>query len=40
MRANAEYAKAGEERSFEVSYPEDFYDKRLAGFVRSGVIFV
>jgi trigger factor len=24
-------AKAGEERSFEVSYPEDFYDKRLAG---------
>ena len=26
-------AKAGEERSFEVSYPEDFYDKRLAGIV-------
>jgi trigger factor len=26
-------AKAGEERSFEVSYPEDFYDKRLAGMV-------
>jgi len=26
-------AKAGEERSFEVSYPEDFYDKRLAGLV-------
>jgi trigger factor len=24
-------AKAGEERSFEVAYPEDFYDKRLAG---------
>ncbi len=24
-------AKAGEERSFEVNYPEDFYDKRLAG---------
>lgn len=24
-------AKAGEERNFEVSYPEDFYDKRLAG---------
>jgi trigger factor len=24
-------AKAGEERSFDVSYPEDFYDKRLAG---------
>lgn len=24
-------AKAGDERSFEVSYPEDFYDKRLAG---------
>jgi trigger factor len=23
--------KAGEERSFEVNYPEDFYDKRLAG---------
>ena len=26
-------AKAGEERNFEVSYPEDFYDKRLAGMV-------
>ncbi|MGC2743731.1 MAG: trigger factor [Candidatus Angelobacter sp.] len=26
-------AKSGEERSFEVSYPEDFYDKRLAGMV-------
>ena len=26
-------AKAGEERSFEVSYPEDFHDKRLAGMV-------
>lgn len=26
-------AKAGDERSFEVSYPEDFYDKRLAGMV-------
>jgi trigger factor len=26
-------AKAGEKRSFEVSYPEDFYDKRLAGMV-------
>ena len=26
-------AKAGEERSLEVSYPEDFYDKRLAGMV-------
>lgn len=24
-------AKAGEERSFDVAYPEDFYDKRLAG---------
>ena len=24
-------AKAGDERSFEVSYPADFYDKRLAG---------
>ncbi len=24
-------AKAGEERNFDVSYPEDFYDKRLAG---------
>jgi trigger factor len=24
-------AKAGEDRNFEVSYPEDFYDKRLAG---------
>jgi trigger factor len=30
---NLEGAKAGEERSFEVSYPEDFYDKRLAGMV-------
>jgi trigger factor len=28
---NLKGAKAGEERSFEVSYPEDFYDKRLAG---------
>jgi len=28
---NLEGAKAGEERSFEVAYPEDFYDKRLAG---------
>ena len=28
-------AKAGEERSFDVSYPEDFYDKRLAGQVFS-----
>jgi len=28
---NLSGAKAGEERSFEVSYPEDFYDKRLAG---------
>ena len=26
-------AKAGEERSFDVSYPNDFYDKRLAGQV-------
>lgn len=26
-------AKAGEERSFEVAYPADFYDKRLAGAV-------
>ncbi|HXA85498.1 MAG TPA: trigger factor [Candidatus Dormibacteraeota bacterium] len=26
-------AKAGEERSFAVSYPEDFYDKRLAGMI-------
>ncbi|HEV7522861.1 MAG TPA: trigger factor [Candidatus Angelobacter sp.] len=26
-------AKAGEERSFEVTYPEDFHDKRLAGMV-------
>jgi trigger factor len=24
-------AKAGEERNFDVAYPEDFYDKRLAG---------
>jgi len=24
-------AKAGDERSFEVNYPDDFYDKRLAG---------
>ena len=24
-------AKAGEDRSFDVSYPQDFYDKRLAG---------
>src|SRR5262249_48038854 len=24
-------AKAGEEREFDVNYPEDFYDKRLAG---------
>jgi trigger factor len=24
-------ARAGEERSFEVNYPQDFYDKRLAG---------
>ncbi|HKV91619.1 MAG TPA: trigger factor [Candidatus Angelobacter sp.] len=24
-------AKAGDERNFEVNYPEDFYDKRLAG---------
>jgi trigger factor len=24
-------AKAGEERSFDVAYPDDFYDKRLAG---------
>jgi trigger factor len=28
-------AKAGEERSFDVSYPEDFHDKRLAGQVFS-----
>jgi trigger factor len=28
---NLSGAKAGEERSFEVSYPADFYDKRLAG---------
>ena len=28
-------AKAGEERSFDVSYPEDFYDKRLAGQIFS-----
>jgi trigger factor len=27
--------KAGEERNFDVSYPEDFYDKRLAGQVFS-----
>jgi trigger factor len=27
--------KAGEERSFDVSYPEDFYDKRLAGQIFS-----
>ena len=30
---NLSGAKAGDERSFEVSYPEDFYDKRLAGMV-------
>lgn len=30
---NLSGAKAGEERSFEVSYPEDFYDKRLASMV-------
>ena len=30
---NLSGAKAGEERSFEVSYPADFYDKRLAGIV-------
>ena len=30
---NLSGAKAGEERSFEVSYPADFYDKRLAGMV-------
>ncbi len=28
---NLKGAKAGEERRFEVAYPEDFYDKRLAG---------
>jgi len=28
---NLKGAKAGEERSFEVAYPADFYDKRLAG---------
>jgi trigger factor len=28
-------ARAGEERSFDVSYPDDFYDKRLAGQVFS-----
>jgi trigger factor len=28
---NLKGAKAGEERSFEVSYPADFYDRRLAG---------
>jgi trigger factor len=28
---NLSGAKAGEERNFEVSYPADFYDKRLAG---------
>src|SRR5579864_1112566 len=28
---NLSGAKAGDERSFEVSYPADFYDKRLAG---------
>ncbi len=28
---NLSGAKAGEERNFEVNYPEDFYDKRLAG---------
>ncbi len=28
-------AKAGEERNFDVSYPDDFYDKRLAGQVFS-----
>jgi trigger factor len=28
-------AKAGEERTFDVSYPADFYDKRLAGMVFS-----
>jgi trigger factor len=30
---NLSGAKAGEERSFEVSYPADFYDKRLAGMI-------
>src|SRR5207302_7634745 len=33
LSKNLAGAKAGEERSFEVSYPEDFYDKRLAGLV-------
>lgn len=28
-------SKAGDERNFDVSYPEDFYDKRLAGKVFS-----
>ena len=28
---NLSGAKAGEDRGFEVNYPEDFYDKRLAG---------
>jgi trigger factor len=28
-------AKTGDERNFDVSYPEDFYDKRLAGKVFS-----
>jgi len=28
---NLRGAKAGEERQFDVSYPQDFYDKRLAG---------
>ena len=28
---NLKGAKAGEEKSFEVAYPADFYDKRLAG---------
>ena len=28
---NLKGAKAGEERSFEVAYPADFYDRRLAG---------
>ena len=28
-------ARTGEERNFDVSYPEDFYDKRLAGQVFS-----
>jgi trigger factor len=30
---NLSGAKAGEERNFQVSYPADFYDKRLAGMV-------